>query len=180
MGGAGGAVGGGAGGEGEGEGPAGCDHARDCADDALCPAIGGCDGDICTIDACVDRGCTQGVAPECTACNDSCGADGIDPPEVCECAKFGDDLGRLGSYDAIELCIPWPSDLDRRLAEILPDVSCGAGRGLIGCDLDLQRRCSWEAPVQGREPLLPCGVWNKLCEVSRLGSVRRIRGMFYL
>jgi hypothetical protein len=125
---------------------------------------------VCSVDACVAGGCT--VA--------ECIADGAPAPDACACDAFGAHLGQLASFDALEFCVPLPSDdLELRISEALPGVRCMGSRGRIGCDLERERLCLWEP--EGRDPsgLLSCTDWGRICSVSLFPGIERIQGTFF-
>ena len=156
-----------------------CAEDLECFDDASCPAIGGCDLDVCTVDVCGAGRCSLGAAAECTTCADTCTPDGQAAPAVCDCGKFGDDPAGLAAFDFVEFCVPAPGDAEAQATALLPGLQCSGARGRIGCDPAVQRLCIWEAPRAVRQGPLPCGAWDALCQLSRLRSVHSIRGSFF-
>ncbi|MDY0061385.1 MAG: hypothetical protein RBU45_16370 [Myxococcota bacterium] len=156
-----------------------CVAAADCDRDAACPAVGGCDLDSCTVDACERGQCVLIVADWCTRCTGQCLADGQPPPALCECDEFGHSLGILGTYDAIEWCVPTPGPTAEEVLRLLPEAHCAPGRGRIGCDPEGTLLCLWEPRREPAGEHLPCGEWARLCAVGRIPGVDKIRGTFF-
>ena len=156
-----------------------CVGDRECADDVLCPAIGGCDMDQCTVDACVQGRCEIALSPACTECNDECVPDDSEPPPSCECADFGEDLGRLGTFDAVEFCVPADGQLEAEAQRLLPELRCMGSAGRIGCTPPREKVCVFEPRHVERAGPLLCNDWRRICLVSRLSGIDAIRGTFF-
>ena len=101
--------------------------------------------------------------------------------EECLLDKIAFDRSEGARFDAIEFCIPRGRTYDREILDIAPEVKLTPGsRGRIRCDPQRETLCLMEV----RKALADDGriaevQWARICRLSRLDGIRKIRGTWF-